>query len=213
MRKIVSLLALFFMVVTVHGQNTAFYKVITSPSNSLYLGFNNPLKLQDSTLLKYSNPLVLKTSNGRVAIRNGTYYMLPAATGEAVLRVFQVRGRDTVLIGQQTFPVKPVYMPVMALSGKVLDSVISKSEIMKAQHFRVLMPECDYAVRFALTNCKITFSNGRSYDVPQGVIGLSIKKEVNHLKPGTKVCFENIRILEFTGKERTLDDACFILVE
>ena len=120
---------------------------------------------------------------------------------------------DDGAAGRRDRHVKPVYMPVMALSGKVLDSVISKAEIMKEQHFRVMLPECDYAVRFALTDCKIKFSNGRSYNVPQGVIGWSIKKEVNRLKPGSKVCFENIRILEFTGKERTLDNACYTLIE
>lgn len=213
MIKVLAPLALCFLVVTAHGQNTVFYKVKTSPSNTLYLGFNNPLELQDSTLIKNGKALTLKSSNGKVAMRNGVYYMFPARAGEAIVKVLQVKGKDTILIGQQVFPVKPVYMPVMALSGKVLDSVISKAEIMKEQHFKVLLPECDYAVRFALTSCKIKFSNGRSYDVPQGVIGLSIKKEVSHLKPGSKVCFENIRILEFTGKERTLDNACYILTE
>lgn len=190
-----------------------FYKVKTSPSNTLYLEFNNPIELQDSLLRNSNKTLALKSSNGKIVLRNGMYFMLPAHTGEAILKVSEVKGKDTVLMGEQTFRVKPVYMPVIALSGHVLDSVISKGEIMKEQHFRVMIPECDYAVRFALTACKIKFPNGHSYDVPQGVIGLSIKKEVSHLKPGAKICFENIRILEFTGKERTLENACYTLME
>ncbi len=213
MKKLLSLTALCFLTVTIFGQNKVYYKVKTSPSNTLYMGFNNPIGLEDSSLLKSSYPVVLKSNNGKVVLRNGTYYMLPSHLGEATLKVSYAKGKDTVLVGEQTFAVKPVYMPVMALSGKVLDSVISKSEIMKEQHFKVQMPESDYNVRFALTSCKIKFSNGRSYDLQQGVIGLTIKKEVSRLKPGTKVCFEDIKILEFTGAERKLDNACYTLVE
>ncbi len=213
MKKIQLLAAIFTFPLFLSAQNTIFYKVKTSPSNTLYIGFNNPIEIADSTQRDLEKTFILITSNGRVARRNNIYYMLPARTGEAVLKIFQAKGKDTILWGQQTFRVKPVYMPVLALSGKVLDSTISKLEIMKEQNFRVLLPECDYAVRFALTNCKVKFSNGRTYVAPQGVIGFNIKKELSHSKTGTKVCFEDIMILEFTGAERKLDDACYTLVE
>ncbi|HEY4786005.1 MAG TPA: hypothetical protein VIH57_08145 [Bacteroidales bacterium] len=213
MRIILSITAATLFTLCLSAQNTGFYKVKTSPSNSLYIGFNNPIELTDSTQRDLEKTFILKSDNGLVARRNNVYYLLPARTGETVLKVFQAKGKDTVLWGQQTFKVKPVYMPVMALSGKVLDSTISKSEIMKEQHFRVMMPECDYAVRFALTNCKVRFSNGMVYNASQGVIGLNIKKELSHTKPGTKICFEEIKILEFTGAERKLDDACYVLTE
>jgi len=208
-----SLITLCLFMVSLFGQNKNIYKVKTSPSNSLYMGFNNVIELTDSSLLKKGFMLILKTSNGRIALRSGVYYMLPVKLGEAVLKVLQAKGRDTIIVGEQVFTVKPVYMPVMALADRVLDSTISKSAIMKEQHFRVLMPECDYNVRFALTNCRVKFSNGRSYEAPQGVIRYNIKMEVTRLKPGAKVCFEDIKILEFTGVERKLDDACYTLVE
>jgi GldM C-terminal domain. len=208
------LLLLAFILIGLQAfSQQAFYKVKTSPSNTLYLEFNNPIELQDSILRNSNKTLALKSSNGKVVLRSGMYFMLPAHTGEAVLKIMEVKGKDSLLMGEQNFRVKPVYMPVMALSGHVLDSVISKGEIMKEQHFKVMIPECDYAVRFALTTCKIKFPNGHSYDVSQGVIGLSIKKEVSHLKPGARICFENIRILEFTGKERTLENTCYTLAE
>jgi len=213
MKKILSLAAIVIFPSYLSAQNTSYYKVKTSPSNSLYIGFNNVIEFTDSIHKDLEKTFVLKTSNGRVATRNNTVYLLPKRKGETVLNIFVVKGKDTTLWGQQTFQAKPVYMPVMALSDKVLDSTISKSEIMKEQHLRILIPECDYAVKFALTNCKIKFSNGRSYNVPEGVIGFTIKKEVSRLKPGTKICFENIKILEFTGAERKLDDACYVLVE
>jgi len=213
MKNLISLIIATFLMFGVFAQNKEYYKVKTSPSNSIYIDFNNPIGLADSSLLKLSYPLVLKTTNGKVIARNGTYYMVPARLGEMVLKVSYAKGKDTVLIGQQVFKVKPVYMPVLALAGKVLDSTISKSELLKEQHFKVQMPECDYNVRFALTNCKIIFSNGRSYIASQGVIGFVIKKEISRLKPGTKVCFEDIKILEFTGAERKLDNACYTLVE
>jgi len=211
MKKIFAL-SLLFVPLLAFAQNKEFYKVKTSPSNTLYIGFNNPLRFADTTQIE-KNSFVLKTNNGIVTKRNDMTFMLPARTGEAVLKIYQPKGKDTILIGQQVFKVKPVYMPVMALSGKVLDSTISKTDIMKEQHFKVLLPECDYDVRFALTNCKIKFSNGRIYDAPQGVISYRIKMEIRRMKPGVKVCFEEIKILEFTGAERKLDDACYSLIE
>jgi len=213
MKKLLSLITLCFLMASLFGQDKVFYKVKTSKSNTLYIGLNNPMGLVDSSLMLKGISLVLKTSNGKLALRNGINYIFPAKRGDAVLKVYQVKGRDTVLLGQQVFKVKPAYMPVLALAGNVLDSAISKAALMKEQHFRILMPESDYDVRFALTNCKIRFSNGRVYPVPQGVIGYRIKMEVSRLKPGEKICLENIQILEFNGAERTIENACYNLTE
>lgn len=203
------------LLVSLHliAQQNVYYKVKTSPSNTLYQGFNNPIELADTTLWEKSKTFVLKINNGRVTERNNITYLLPSRTGEAILKILQPKGKDTILIGEQVFKVKPVYMPVLALADKVLDSTVSKAELMKEQHLRVLIPECDYAVRFALTNCKFKFPNGRTYVAPQGVIGYPIKMELSRLKPGSKLCFEEIRILEFTGNERKLDNACYVVTE
>jgi hypothetical protein len=213
MKKILALSLSVIISLPFMAQQTFYYKVKTSPSNTLYQGFNNPIQLVDTTLWEKAKTFVLKMNNGMVTRRNNTTYLLPARTGEATLKILQPKGKDTVLIGEQVFKVKPVYMPVLALAGKVLDSTVSKAELMKEQHMRVLIPECDYQVRFALTNCKFRFPNGRTYAAPQGVIGYPIKMELSRLKPGSKLCFEEIRILEFSGNERKLENACYVVTE
>ncbi len=213
MKKLVLLTALCLLVIAAFGQNKVFYKVKTSPSNTLYIGLNNPISLADSSLMIKGMRLVLKFSNGQLVQRNNIYYILPLQEGKAILSVLQVKGKDTVELGQQVFVVKPAYMPVLGLSNTVLDSVISRAALMKEQHLRVLMPESDYDVRFALNNCKIRFPNGRIYPIPQGVMGYRIKMEVSRLKIGDKICFESTQILGFTGAEQSIDNACYTLVE
>jgi hypothetical protein len=213
MKKILALSLSLIVSLHLIAQQKNYYKVKTSPSNTLYQGFNNPIQLVDTTLWEKSKTFVLKINNGMVTRRNNTTYLLPSKTGEAILKILQPKGKDTILVGEQIFKVKPVYMPVLALAGKVLDSTISKAELMKEQHLRVLIPECDYAVRFALTNCKFKFPNGRTYAAPQGVISYPIKMELSRLKPGSKLCFEEIRILEFSGKERNLENVCYVVTE
>jgi hypothetical protein len=211
-KKALFLFILFVISLNLSAQGR-FYKVQTSPTNTLYLGLNNPIQLIASTLINQGLKIALKTTNGVVATRNNLNYILPKREGEAILKVFQIKGKDTIPVGQQIFIVKPVYMPMVALNKQVLDSTISKSALMKEQHFRVLLPKCDYAVKFALTSCKLKFPNGRTYIAQQGVIGFNIKKEVRQLKAGTKLCFEDIQIIGFTGKETKLDGFCVTVTE
>lgn len=150
--------------------------------------------------------IVATTDNGKITQDGCIYNLQPDRIGIAIIFIKKVEGKDTILLEQRKFRVKPWPRPSKArLGGKLGAGQLRVAELKSQMGIAVPIEGTDicgnytmvgYTIRLIRKNELIGKSDnksGRFSDASQSLI--------NSVQPGDKVIFENIFIMMPGEKE------------
>ncbi len=175
------------------GQKTA---ISADKSNVLYLEMDNPITIAaENTSCKV---LIVKSDNGTIEGKNGSYECRPESIGRANITVFLKQNGKLKQIGKSAFRVK-YYIDesdiVFYIGNCSNDCTISKSMLQSQQYVRAQVENSDVNATFPVDSFMVQIFSNNAVKVKRNVgneINLELKNEFESLNNGDTLVFRNI---------------------
>lgn len=173
--------------------------------NVLYRGLANPISVAvagvDAKLVQ------LMATNAKLnKIDDIHYTIVPTGSSmEVSLRVFSVKGKDTIEHGSFGYRVMPLPSPEMRIAGVILDDepTIPFAKLKANPYLIADLPNFVFDVKYKVTNFTITFSDGDinySENINGGKITPEVLSKLAKLAKPTKILVSDIIVESPNGK-------------
>lgn len=179
------------------------FSVTSSPSGTLYVMLDNKLAIDKN--IKVKNPFLVCGSDTLIMIE-GVFHVKARKEGEVNVCLFDGNNGKNTLIGCQMMIAKWVNDPIVRL-GEYRKGNVSKDYIIQQAGLSAELPGCDYifsrnwtVIHFDMNitrGGKETRSTSNSKKFTEDQLN-----QIEKLKPGDRVVFENVKIIGPDGKQR-----------
>jgi gliding motility-associated protein GldM len=202
MKKMFGTIILMVMIpFIVDAQGTNQDAVVAATNmNVLYLGIANPVEVAVPGVL--SKNVIVTLSNGTIKKVSTGWEVVPANAGESVLTI-SVNGKK---VGDKTFRVKTIPMPVAVFAGKNAGSV-SKTEALEVETLEVILPDFDWEVNFKINSFSFLLtdeSGDRMEFANDNRITEKMKSLLTNLQRGQTIVFKDIKATGPDGRTLAL---------
>ncbi|MFH2094675.1 MAG: GldM family protein [Bacteroidota bacterium] len=214
------LLFLFIQpVVYLNGQTVSFTADDLSipQKHYLYAGVDNHITVNCEGV----NPkdLVVSINNGEISGSNGSYNIRVKGTGKVIMTISK-KGADKALLGEIIFLIRLFPDPMPSVAGKT-GGTIQKDELLTAGGLSVSMPpDCLHklcsAIGFNVVSFSMTVNNaGFLFEFTSNTNRFTNDQidQINQLKPGQKLFFENIKAIGSDSIIRYMGAMAFKITE
>ncbi|MFO7658748.1 MAG: GldM family protein [Bacteroidales bacterium] len=203
---------LFLGIACVNGQNTSILTTTNDPiyNNVLYLGVENPVKINFSTC--DSSNLELSVIGGLVKERNGEFIIVPKNVDSATAIITC----NEEVIQELIYQVKKVPNPVVMIAGKK-NGKISKDELLKQKYIHAEIENFEYDVMFKVIEFNLVVFDNEGIAISEKSNSNKFteiqKKIISDSGLGRKIFFENIKCVGPYGLVPELFKLEFIISE
>lgn len=188
------------------AQSKSSASISVTSKDLLYVGIENPVTITTQGITE--DKITVSISEGTITGGNGKYIAVVSQNSTVTIDV----SSEGKKIGFKEFTVKTIPDPVIYVSGKTSEGVITKEELMKLEAIDYKIDNIDADVKFWILSFDLTINmrdkEGKSELVtePSGSKKLTDKQKeyLSQAKSGNKIYFENIKVKGSDGSIRKL---------
>jgi len=183
-------------------------------NNFVYRGKDNPITIAVSGITP--EKIFVKTDNGTISGSDGKYKVYPGDKNELRITVYEIRNKDTVLVGQNAFRVKQFPDPTIYVAGVTGTAFLQKGELVSAGGLVAKLNNFDFDLKVDIKSFELRTLKLKENDILKSVDNRFTKEMVAEFKEcekGDVFIFQNITVKYPDGSERLLSDKIIITVK
>ncbi|MDR1668066.1 MAG: gliding motility protein GldM [Bacteroidales bacterium] len=186
--------------------------VSATKMNVLYIGVDNPISISVSGVP--TDKISARMTNGNLTRSGAGWVARPTRAGvEAVVTVDANIDGQTKRMGAQSYRVKTVPNPVAKVAGKI-GGKIDKATLAAQMVVQAEMENFDFDLKFRVTEFSVSaVLKGFTQTKPTKGTNISADQKalINNLSKGSKVYFEDIKVVGPDGSTRELPAVAFTI--
>lgn len=207
--KLILTLTAFLLNFSLLAQTGKQVLVSADSMNILYEGIDNPLSIVVQGIA--NDKLIVTMTNGTITGSNGKYFAKPIERFVAIIEVSaEIKPGKLKKIGSYAFRIKGIPLPVAQIGDVRYKLSYSKLELLKDPWLKARVSDpWDPPFNLKFVVLSFTFIYHENDDIKQlNVMGNKFTPEIikiiNNLKVGSRISFENIKVMGPDGNVRAI---------